>query len=218
MKFSLLVADCPYKFGDSLTMSEVKRGAASHYVTMSTQELIDLDVKSILADQAILALWCPSSMLEDGFAIGRAWGFDKYVGTWTWVKRNKLSDKLAAIVQARLHDFPPDVLEALLGAGKFAFGMGHVFRGATEHALIFRRGKKIEVAQHRRNCYVGPSLPNHSEKPEALQNDLDAMYPEGERLELFARRQREGTPEWRCTGLECDGYDVREILAWVKEN
>jgi len=218
VKFSLLVADCPYKFGDSLTMSEVKRGAASHYVTMSTQELIDLDVKSILADQAILALWCPSSMLEDGFAIGRAWGFDKYVGTWTWVKRNRLSDKLAAIVQARLHDFPPDVLEALLGAGKFAFGMGHVFRGATEHALIFRRGKKIEVAQHRRNCYVGPSLP-HSSKPEALQDDLDAMYPWGERIELFARRWRAGEPAWNCSGLELDGLDVHEAIekakAWV---
>ena len=197
-------------------MSEVKRGAASHYATLSTKELMDLDVKSVLADQAVLALWCPSSMLEDGFAVGRAWGFDKYVGTWTWVKRNPLAPKLAMALRALLN-FPPGIIDDLCASGKFAFGMGHVFRGATEHALIFRCGKKIEVVQHRRNCYVGPGLP-HSSKPEALQDDLDAMYPVGERLELFARRQREGAPEWSCTGLELDGFDVRDALAWAKEH
>jgi len=194
-------------------MASVKRGAASNYQTMPTKDLMQLDVKSIVADQAVLALWCPSSMLEDGFAVGRAWGFDKYVGTWTWVKRNPLDPKLAAVLRAS--NLPPDAIEDLCASGKLAFGMGHVFRGATEHALIFRRGKKLKVVEHRRNVYIGPPLP-HSTKPTKLQDDLDAMYPEGERLELFARRWRETEPIWSCTGLELDGLDVREAIEKAK--
>lgn len=217
MKYSVITADPPWKFGDKLTMADIKRGAASHYATLSTKELMQLSVEPILADSAVLALWCPSSMLEDGFAVGRSWGFDKYVGTWTWVKRNLLNPKLAQVVKGRLDGLlPPEVLQDLLASGSVAFGMGHVFRGATEHALIFRRGKKLEVQSHRRNVYIGPPLP-HSVKPEALQDDLDAMYPEGHRLELFARRFRDSEIQWDCSGLECDGLDVREALVKAAE-
>ena len=188
MKFTVVVADPPWQFGDSLTMSATKRGAASHYQTMPTKDLLALDVKSIVTDDAVLALWCPSSMLEDGLAIGRAWGFNKFSTIWTWVKQNP--------------------------SGLLAFGMGHTFRGATEHALIFRRGKKIPPKEHHRNVYIGPPL-KHSEKPPALQSDLDAMYPDGERLELFARREY---PGWQCSGLELDGFDVRDLITWVKEH
>lgn len=186
MKFSLIVADNPWMFSDHLIMSSTKRGAASHYPTIAAEDLCKLEVKDIIADNAILALWCPSSMLENGLTVGRYWGFDKFSTIWTWVKRNP--------------------------SGLLAFGMGHTFRGSTEHALIFRRGKKIMPKEHRRNVYIGPPL-NYSQKPEALQDDLDVMYPEGERLELFARRWRDG---WDTTGLELDGRDVREALAMLK--
>src|SRR5690606_15124530 len=39
----------------------------------------------------------------------------------------------------------------------------------------------------------------HSAKPEDLQDMLDKMFPNGNKLEMFARRQR---PGWWCIGNE----------------
>lgn len=185
-RFRVIVADPPWRFGDRLTMSATKRGADANYATMSLGELVacgDL-VSAVAAPDAILALWVPSSMMLDGCVIGEAWGFGAQPKTvYTWVKQN------------------PET-------GRLAFGMGHTFRGCTEHAFIFRRGKIRSVVRDRRNALLHRKLP-HSSKPENLQDDLDAMFPDGARLELFARRSRAG---WVCTGLECDGMDVRNAL------
>lgn len=185
-RFRVIVADPPWRFGDRLTMSKTKRGADANYATMSLVELLALGplVSEVAAQDAILALWTPSSMMLDGCVIGKAWGFGAQPKTvYTWVKQS------------------PET-------GRLAFGMGHTFRGCTEHALIFKRGKIRPEVRNRRNVCIHPGLP-HSQKPEALQDDLDAMFPDGDRLEVFARRQR---PGWVCTGLECDGMDVRDAL------
>jgi len=56
-------------------MSETKRGAASIYSTLSIEDLKVLPVKDIAEDDAVLLLWCPSSLIEDGLEVMKAWGF-----------------------------------------------------------------------------------------------------------------------------------------------
>lgn len=41
----------------------------------------------------------------------------------------------------------------------------------------------------------------HSQKPEAVQDRLEAMYPTATRAEFFARRRRHG---WHCFGSELE--------------
>ena len=56
-----------------------------------------------------------------------------------------------------------------------------------------------------------PGLP-HSQKPEDLQDSLELMFPERNKLEIFARRHR---PGWNCIGNEAPmtlGEDIRDSI------
>lgn len=162
--FKVVVADPPWLFSDKLKMSDVKRGADAHYRTLNLDDICALPVASWCDKDALLALWVPSSMLEDGMRVMREWGFvQKQV--YTWVKQTI--------------------------NGNIAFGMGRQFRGATEHALIGTRGSPKTSSKSERNVELSVTMP-HSKKPEVLQERLERMYPVGPYLEMFARRARPG--------------------------
>jgi len=189
-RYQIICADPPWQFADRLKMLDgVKRGAASNYKTLRLPDIMALPIENVAAPDAILALWVPSSMLADGLAVMLAWGF-KQKQVFTWIKTKK---------------YDPDGL---------AFGMGWHFRGCSEHALIGTRGSPKPRDHAQRNVDLSPGLP-HSSKPEALQERLERMYG-GNKLELFARRSRQG---WDCVGLESPqtpGVDLRDWLAGHK--
>jgi N6-adenosine-specific RNA methylase IME4 len=161
MKYRVIVADPAWSFSDKLTMSSTKRGAAANYSTLRVSDIVALPVASVAADDSILALWVPSSMLSDGLSVMEAWGF-KQKTIWTWVKTSK--------------------------SGGLAFGMGRTFRACSEHALLGVRGKPKCLNRSQRNVSLDLQLA-HSAKPDTLQNRLELMFP-GPYLELFARRER----------------------------
>ena len=85
-KFSVIVADCPWPFKDSLKMSDVPRGALANYDTMTISDIQSLPVKMAChPDGAVLCLWVPSSLLAEGLETMKAWGF-KHKQTYIWVK------------------------------------------------------------------------------------------------------------------------------------
>lgn len=185
-RFGVVVADPPWRFGDSLTMSKIKRGAASHYDTMTTKEMCSLELQPLLHPDAILVLWTPGALLAEGLQVIQAWGFG-HKGFIPWVKRNR--------------------------SGILHFGLGHIFRGCCEEALWGTRGrlKPWLATNSERNLIEAPPL-SHSSKPEELQDALDRMFPDLDKLELFARRER---PGWTCLGNEVPsttGKDIREAL------
>lgn len=183
-RFRVVVADPPWSFNDKLSMSEVKRGAEANYTTLTTDDIAALPVASWCQSDALLALWVPSSLLVDGLATMRAWGFEQKQ-IYTWVKSSSTG---------------------------LAFGMGRYFRGCTEHALIGTRGKvsKRVTSKSERNAELSPAL-LHSKKPAALQERLERMLPGGPYLELFARRSR---PGWVCFGNEAPGFEGMDVRKW----
>lgn len=54
---------------------------------------------------------------------------------------------------------------------------------------------------HRKMCEMA-----HSRKPEWVQDVVDSRLPDARRIELFARRQREG---WTCWGNDADRFDAQ---------
>src|SRR3972149_1049467 len=89
MKFQVIVSDPPWSFKDKLTMSEVKRGAKSQYSTLTIKDIKALNVKEVAdPNGAILALWVPSSLLQEGLDTMKSWGF-KHKQTYIWVKTKK---------------------------------------------------------------------------------------------------------------------------------
>lgn len=104
-----------------------------------------------------------------------------------------------------------------------SFFMGHYFRQTHEIVLIGVRGKMASKIQNKsqRSVFLGP-IGKHSEKPEALQDMLEKMYPLNDpknpikAVELFARRSRKG---WICRGNECESSkneDIRDSIEKLK--
>jgi len=65
--FGVIYADPPWKYLGLLAVD---------YPCMPTQEICDLPVRDISAEDAVLFLWCSSSLLADGLKVMSAWGFD----------------------------------------------------------------------------------------------------------------------------------------------
>lgn len=233
MKYRVIVADPPWSFKDSLTMSDVARGAAANYQLMSNSDIEQLPIKDLISPTGtILALWVPSSLLQEGLNTMKAWGF-KHKQTYVWVKVK--NDPLKSVRNLFLDIYKiQDAFKEQLSATKFlknmknsiktitdysklreslAFGMGRLFRQTHEICLIGTSDNGIYKSlknKSQRSVSFGENL-KHSAKPEHLQDSLDIMFPEGKKLELFARRHR---PDWTCLGNEiCDGEDIRDSLA-----
>lgn len=237
-KFDVIVADPPWSFSDKLTMSQVKRGAESQYDVLTTQGLKNLDVESIASEGSMLALWVPSSLLQDGLDVMEAWGFEQKQ-TFVWVKTKKellsslvgdLSSYLRGLKKFKTNngDVPYKAVVEIIQEwdvhNVLNFGMGRLFRNTHEIALIGKRGKVYDNLKNKsqRSVLFDMNL-KHSAKPEGLQDRLDLMFPLGNKLELFARRERAG---WTCVGNECQSSiggvmamneDIRDSIKRLKK-
>lgn len=194
MKFRVICADPPYSFKDKLSMSDVSRGAESNYSILSISDLKKLPIKDISENDAILALWCPSSLLKEGLDIMNIWGFE-FKQTHIWVKTKQ--------------EIKNTDLNSCL-----SFGMGRLFRQTHEVVLLGTKGKIYNHLKNKsqRSVHFFPAT-KHSSKPENLQNMLDKMFPEGNRIELFARRKK---LNWLCLGndpnSDSPSEDIRNSL------
>ena len=203
-------------------MSSVPRGAKANYDTMTISDIQRLPVKDVCNPAgAVLCLWVPSSLLQEGLDTMKAWGFH-HKQTYIWVKTKKipLSDfiRLAkptglttlnykSYITILLHTMRSINISSIL-----AFGMGHLFRQTHEICLIGTAGKQTHKQlknKSRRSVCFAQNL-KHSAKPECLQESLEIMFPGTQKLEMFARRIR---PGWTCLGNEIDGKDIHDALA-----
>lgn len=224
MKFNILVVDPPYDFGDKLKQSKTKRGASSQYKVMKDDSILNMPVNKIIANDALLALWVPSSRLQFGMDCMKEWGFVQKQ-TWVWVKTKK--DPLKDLKRAMKKDIKigatlkaPVRVETFDINSILSFYMGRYFRQSHEIVLIGAKGKILKRLKDKsqRSVFLG-TIGQHSEKPEALQDRLEIMFPghiRNKKVELFARRDREN---WVCAGWECpstwheDIYDSIERIA-----
>jgi N6-adenosine-specific RNA methylase IME4 len=228
--FNVIVADPPWSFSDSLKMSSVKRGAQANYSTMTISEIRQLPVKAACdPNGAVLCLWVPSSLLQEGLDTMKAWGFT-HKQTYIWVKTKKhkfqrfikwVKKSILKHPQICYDDFAyKRAINAIIDNipridlnEDLAFGMGRLFRQTHEVCLIGTNSNAIyKLLQNKsqRSVSLAENL-KHSAKPEDLQESLETMFPNTRKLELFARRIR---PNWTCLGNEvCNGEDIRVSLS-----
>lgn len=236
-KYSVIVADPPWPFKDSLKMSDVKRGASANYDTMTMQQIREMPVaEACNPDGAVLCLWVPGSLLQDGLDTMKAWGFNhKQTYIWVKIKKDPIADirniffdfwetsnkTLSQLTNRKFKEYIRKSSELVniidFTKGKqfiqdtLAFGMGRLFRQTHEICLIGTRGKILSKLANKsqRSVSFAENL-KHSAKPEHLQDSLEIMFPKTRKLELFARRLR---PGWTCLGNEIDGKDIYDALA-----
>jgi site-specific DNA-methyltransferase (adenine-specific) len=125
-KTRVLVADPPWKFGDSLPGKG--RGAAKHYPCLTARELMRFPLPE-MADDSLLVLWKVAAMPQEALDVARAWGFTP--------KSELVWQKLSA-------------------SGKHHFGMGHYVRASHETALICTRGRFKVASRSVRSTFEAP--------------------------------------------------------------
>ena len=82
--FATIVIDPPWDFGDEGDVDQFGRGRPT-YATLTAEQVAELPVAEIAADDAHLYLWITNRSLPKGFALLEAWGF-RYITCLTWVK------------------------------------------------------------------------------------------------------------------------------------
>lgn len=221
VKYNIVVSDPPWNFQDKLKMSDVKRGAESQYSVLFDQDIKNLDVSSIVADDALLVLWVPGSKLQIGLDVMKAWGFEqKQVYCWVKHKKEPFKDLLKKIISnayglakgSLLLEETSKEIEIFCLNDILAFGMGRLFRQTHEIALIGTKGKIYSRLKNKSQRSVLFDVNyKHSAKPEGLQDSLDLMFPDTDicKLEMFGRRLRDG---WTVIGNECPGDSFGEDI------
>lgn len=81
-KYSIIYADPPWRYDFPISES---RAIENQYPTMSIEEIRDLPVIDLAADNAVLFLWATNPLLPDALTVIEAWGFT-YRTNMVWVK------------------------------------------------------------------------------------------------------------------------------------
>ena len=182
-RYATILADPPWSYygnREKTSDQELNMWRRKYpYGSMKLSEIQKLPVERIAAEDAILWLWTTNAMLQEGLDVLDAWGF-KYVGVRTWVK--------------------PKI------------GIGYWLRGQTEQLLLGIHGKPNRQ-KHYNPAAINKGISTllaaptnaHSSKPPESYRDIERMS-KPPRIELFARRAREGWDSW---GREAKGMDMR---------
>ena len=174
-EYNLIYADPPWKQGKGgkKKVRPNSSGGALDYPTCSLEEIQShLQVAdSLTSDNAILFLWTIDKYLFEAQQIAESLGY-KLHARMIW-------DKVTGIAPA------------------FTVRYGH------EYLLYMYKGKFTPVALNERgkvHTVFREKVKRHSQKPEIAYQIIERLYPEHQKIELYARQHRFG---WDCWGNEC---------------
>ena len=212
--FGLIAADPPWPFKDRLPGPG--RGAAKHYQCLTVSEIMRFPLPKI-ADDSLLFLWRVASMQQEALDVARFWGFTvKSEITWVKTPRTLNIDQIVRRARRRLKgsglQWDEEALAeqcveiAMAQARRVRIGMGRTARNAHEVCLICTRGHPA-IHDHSIGSVIYAPRLEHSRKPEELQDLAGKMAGPVPKLEVFARRYRDG---WTCIGDELPAAQAAE--------
>lgn len=187
--FRVVLADPPWNF-ENYSANGEQKNPNQHYPCMRVDEMEDMPIHLLCADDCVLFLWCTWPMMPVWDRFVRAWGFH-YAGlAWEWIKFNRQTDK-------------------------FAFGPGYGTRKNLEPCLLATRGspslkadqsffgQTVETRSHSVRDFIMAwpldaimaKRREHSRKPDEQYERIEQMF-DGPYIELFSRSDRQGWSSW----------------------
>lgn len=160
-KYNIIYADPPWKYWESGNKNQ-----ELHYTTMTIDEICDLPVKDIAADDCVLFLWVTYPILQEAFRVIESWGFKYSTAAFVWVKKNK-------------HQNTPFV------------GCGSWTRANSELCLLATKGNVMRLDASISQIVENP-IEEHSKKPDVVRTLITKLVGELPRVELFCRNPAEG--------------------------
>lgn len=175
-KYAVVLADPPWNYGMSNERSGNGHIPQNHYPCMTTDDICAMPVADLLANNAMLYMWCPASLLPDGLRVMQSWGFDEFVTSWVW---HKTGGKLTC-------------------AGGTALARHELVLIGKKRSGLSTAGTAV-----RESSVFEGAVTLHSEKPTVVHKRIEKLYPGViNRIELFARTPRVG---WHVFGNQSDG-------------
>ena len=177
-KYDIIYADPPWSYYNDLTVdpncTTVKGMRRPPYPVMSINDICNIPVKNITAENAILFIWTTDYHL--GRCINEvipAWGFEYKTIGFVWAKKNKQGKQVS-----------------FMGA--------YTKKSGCELCLIATKGKDAHklVVNHSINSFIEYSRQEHSKKPDIIRTSIEQLTGTRNRIELFARDNFEGWDNW----------------------
>jgi N6-adenosine-specific RNA methylase IME4 len=141
-----------------------------HYDSLSIDELKQMPMDDLAADNCVLFLWVTFPILNEVFDLIKWWGFTYSTVGFVWVKSKQ--DKTG-----------------------FFFGLGNWTRSNAEICLIATKGS-IERKDASISQIIYEPKEEHSKKPDIVREKIIQLVGDLPRIELFARQKAEGWDAW----------------------
>jgi N6-adenosine-specific RNA methylase IME4 len=172
--YDVMICDPPWDYYGN---PDKWAAAGKYYSLMTHDQMIKIPVRAMMAEPSIVFMWVTSSSLARGISCLQKWGFYYRGVEFVWVKTKADGTPIGA------QGVRPSIVKPLTE---------FVISGSTE-----ARGRPLRLHNEKiKQTIFSPRLDRHSEKPEAVQDAIDLMYPDARKIELFARRKREGWQAW----------------------
>lgn len=167
-KYQIIYADPPWN-SNSQFGRDKKRGNEQHYPLMALEDIKQLPIKGLAAENCVLFLWVVDTQLFEAKEVIESWGFTYKTVGFTWAK--------------------------LTVTGKDHFGVGMWTRKNPEMCLLATRGKPKRVSASVRQLqhYVKRE---HSRKPDEIRDAIVELCGDVPRVELFCRYPEKGWDVW----------------------
>ena len=156
-KYNIIYADPPWTYTGNMMNSSV----TDHYKTMSLDDICNLPIGKISADNCVLFMWVTLPKLNQFMKVVSSWGFTYKTTAFVWVKKNKKSDS-------------------------FFFGLGRWTRANPEICILATKGRIIRKSNKVRQLQIFP-IEEHSKKPDKFRDLILDLVGDLPRIELFAR-------------------------------
>lgn len=137
-----------------------------HYSVMSITDICAMPIKDISDKDCVLFLWVTSPKLPLAFKVMEAWGFD-YKTSFVW--------------------------------DKVGHNVGYYNSVRHEFLLIGGKGQSTPTMDKKKlhdSVITIEKSDKHSEKPEEFRKLIEELYPNTQKIELFARTKVTGWDQW----------------------
>ena len=173
-KYNIIYADPAWDIQTGNSPQRIKKGLKEIkdiYPTMSNQEIINLPVKDLAADDCILFLWMTDDRIPIVKELFSSWGFTYKTCGFTWVK---VSSK-----------------------GNIFYNLSRYTLKSTELCFIGIKGKLKNLKKsHKIKNLVFAERTVHSKKPDIIRKQIEEFCFDLPRIELFARQKTDGWDVW----------------------
>ena len=187
-KYQVIYADPPWSYSKGVHQDFRKshngedRLISEQYQTMKKKDLLKLNVKNLASDDCALFMWFTYSHLSEALGLCKEWGFKYKTIAFVWLKRSNKGNVLCKV--------------------------GAWTLGSAEACLIATRGNMLKYKEcNNIRQLVDPNTDirlkgkSHSKKPSEVRERINLLFPNTEKIELFARQS---TPGWDVWGNEVE--------------